>query len=104
MNTQKQGRTKQAKARKLGESVSYRVALIGVAWEGFTGTYEYSFDHEPTTEEVERRAGDFQSVTDYETVKITRIQYTDGDRRIVKIVRPWQSQESIDLYCNANGC
>ena len=98
------GRSKQAKARKLAETVSYRVAIIGIAWQGFKGTYQYSFGHEPTAEEIQRGAGDFQTVLDYETVRITLIRYTDGERRIIKITRPWEHEESIDTYCDVNGC
>jgi hypothetical protein len=98
------GRSKAAKARKLAESITYRVAIIGIAWEGFTGTYGYSFDHEPTAQEIKAKAGDFQSIVDYETMRVTHIRYTDGDRRIHKITQPWGREDSIDIYCDANGC
>lgn len=99
----KAGRSKAAKARKLATSVSFRVALIGTTWQGFVGTYSYTFNHAPSGEEVVARAGDFQSIHDYETVSVTLIQYTDGERRIVKVVRPWQLPDSVELYCDANG-
>ena len=102
--TRKTGRSKAAKARKLSESVSYRVYIIGWAWGGFQGTYSYTFSHEPTQKEIEHGAGDFQSVDDYEIVRLRCIHYSDGERRIVKTIRPWANQDSVDIYCDANGC
>ena len=104
MTLNKAGRTKAAKARKLRETVSYRVFLIGRAWGGFDGTYSYTFAHNPSESEVKAAAGDFESVEDFETQEVRTIYYTDGERRIVKTVRPWSSVESFDKYCDANGC
>lgn len=104
MNTQKQGRTKQARARKIGESVSYRVWIVGHTWEGFKGSYSYIFNHEPTADEIVKGAGDFQGVIDYQINRITTIHYTDGERRIVKIVRDWDSLENGEFCCDAYGC
>jgi hypothetical protein len=100
----KAGRSKAARARKLGESVSYHTYLIGIAWAGFEGTYDYQFDHAPTAEEVKAKAGDFQAIMDFETQAVRTIRYTDGERRIVKTVRPWANEDSVDKYCGANGC
>ena len=102
MTLNKAGRTKAAKARKLRETVSYRVFLIGRAWGGFDGTYSYTFAHNPSESEVKAAAGDFESVEDFETQEVRTIYYTDGERRIVKTVRPWSNVESIDKYCDAN--
>lgn len=58
MTLTKVGRSKIARARKTGESVSYRVWIIGIAWQGFEGCADYTFDHEPTLEDIERKAID----------------------------------------------
>lgn len=101
MNTHT-GRSKQAKARKLSTSTYYQVSLLGIAWQGFTGTYVYTFNHDPTLKEVNARAGDFQHVIDYETIEVKTIQYTDGDRRIIKTVRPWEFYDSEEKFLDAN--
>lgn len=100
----KQGRTKQARARKIGETVSYRVWIVGYTWEGFKSAYDYHFARIPTREEIERKAGDFQSVEDYQVYETRTIHYTDGERRIGKIVRDWTNPESSDFCCEAYGC
>lgn len=105
MKTPTIGRSRAAKARKLNESISYCVAIIGITWEGTEGTYSYTFDHEPTAEEIKHKAGDFQAILDYDVKQLRTIRYSDGERRIVKNVRPWANgEESIDKYCDANGC
>lgn len=104
MTLSKAGRSKQAKVRKLSDTVVYRVYLIGISWWGFGGTYSYSFDHLPTEDEITTKAGDFQSITDYEVEQRRTIHYTDGELNIIKIVRPWARVQSVDTYCDANGC
>ena len=108
MNTRtKAGRSKQARARKIDESVCYRVWVVGMLWQGTKGATSYNFmspSQEPTEQQVLERAGDFSDVLDYEIVKIRTITYTDGDRRIVKVVRPWNSVENGEFCCDVYGC
>src|ERR1700690_90819 len=103
-NADKVGRSKAAKARKIGESTTYQVHVIGHAWGGFKGTYGYFFDHEPTEQEINAKAGDFESLIDWQIISVRTIQYNDGERRIVSVVRDWHLSDSADFYCDANGC
>ena len=98
------GRSKAAKAKKLGEFTTYRVYVIGYTWEGFKGTYSYTYDHEPTEQFIKARAGDFESLVDWQVVQHRKIMYSDGERTIVTKVRDWQLEDSVDVYCDANGC
>jgi hypothetical protein len=90
----KAGRSKAAKARKLNTSITYRVDLIGWAWGGFKGTYEYTFDHEPSAKEIRSRAGDFESIEDYQVTAEIRTQLADGYQLRHKTVEPWKREES----------
>lgn len=100
----KAGRSKAAKARKLGEFTTYRVFVIGHAWGGFKGTYSYTYDHNPTEQFIKARAGDFESLIDWQIMAHRRIVYSDGERTIVTKVKDWQLEDSVDFYCDANGC
>jgi hypothetical protein len=90
----KLGRSKAAKARKLNVSLNYRVDIIGFTWEGFEGTYSYSFDHEPTSKEIRSKAGDFQEIKDYCITAVRRTQFPDGYRIQHTVVEPWKRDES----------
>ena len=98
------GRSKAAKARKLGEFTTYRVYVIGQTWGGYKGTYSYTYDHLPTEQFIKARAGDFASLTDWQIVSERKIVYSDGERKIITKVRDWQLPDSGDFYCDVNGC
>jgi|SRR6266851_68640 len=95
------GRSKAAKARIIGQSTGYTVNIIGVTWEGYEGTYTYTFPYLPTQHQITQRAGDFQSIKDYETVAVTHTDYVDGYRVRRKIVDHWQHSESADQWTDS---
>ena len=49
----------------------FQVNVIGQAWGGFESTYTYEFEKFPTLQDVRSKAGDFESVDDYEVIKST---------------------------------
>ena len=76
----------------------YQVRVIGATWEGFDATYSYEFDHVPTEAEVKQRAGDFQSIADYQVIEITRTGDWEREVTTRKVVRDWESEDSEDTY------
>lgn len=98
------GRSKAAKGRKVNTSIVYRVDLIGQTWEGYDGTYSYSFDHQPTAKEIRSKPGDFQGIKDYSITAVIRTQLTDGYQVRHKIVKPWKREESdLEFFASQNG-
>lgn len=48
---------------------SYDAKVSGIAWAGYKASTEYSFDHQPTREEVLAKAGDFESVNRIQVIE-----------------------------------
>ena len=96
------GRSKAARAQRLGTSISYRVDLIGLTWGGFTGTYSYTFDDDPSAKEIRSKAGDFQTIDDYKVTADIRTQLVDGYQLRHKIVEPWKRKKSELQFMAAN--
>ena len=42
--------------------MTYTAKVYGRAWAGYMATTEYTFDHAPTKEDIEKKAGDFESL------------------------------------------
>jgi len=84
------GRSKAARDRKLSESTGYRVDVVGILWQGTEGSTSYTFSYLPTPEQITQRAGDFQSILDYQVTAVTSIQYVDGYRVIRRVVEPFE--------------
>ena len=79
---------------------TYRVEVLGHIWQpgmGLCGlSYTMKQDHEPTPEEIERKAGDFESVTDYRIMRFAPCP-TCGHKKPV-IIRDWKLPESADNW------
>lgn len=87
----------------------YSVTIVGWAWGGFTSSYRYEFDHLPTKHEIECRAGDFESVTDYE-IEATehKVQVGKGGKVSTetitrRLVREFVKEDSADVVMACNG-
>lgn len=100
--TLKVGRSKQAKNRKLSQSTGYRVDVIGTTWAGYESTYTYTFPYLPDATKINLRAGDFQSVDDYQITAVTRVEYVDGHRVRFDVVCEWAKDDSADKFAEAN--
>lgn len=80
------------------KQVSFTVDVVGRIWSGHTGTYSYHFVTFPGETAIRAKAGDFESITDYEVTRIT----AGGDwshswtRR--KVIRAWQDEANRDIY------
>jgi hypothetical protein len=74
----------------------YRVDVVGNLWSGPEAVYTYSMeqDDEPTAAQIQRRAGDFECVTDY---RITRFEPcpTCG-HSLPAVIRDWALSDSSD--------
>lgn len=81
--------------------ISFEVGVIGCAWQGFEATYLYTFDKFPTEKEITSKAGDFQSITDYQITRITTGGSWEYDWTRRAVVRDWSKPESEEKYWNA---
>jgi hypothetical protein len=85
------------------ESTIYTVRLIGETWEGFTSSYEYTFRHEPTAEEIKSKAGDFQSITDYQVYRQRTVGTWESETTTRELIRNWQNENNAIAYVMAGG-
>ena len=42
---------------------TYIAKVTGKAWAGYKASTEYTFDHKPSKEEIQAKAGDFEAIT-----------------------------------------
>lgn len=52
---------------------TYKAKVSGVIWQGCRASTFYTFDHQPTTDEVLQRSRDFQTVTKIQVVKTVSV-------------------------------
>jgi hypothetical protein len=80
--------------------MTYTVVVVGHLWSGPLSSYEYEFYHEPTEAEIKAKAGDFQSVDDYQVTKVERSNLTSNQGRtrtytiVFDLVRPFDKASS----------
>jgi hypothetical protein len=103
MTLNKVGRSKAAKARIVSTRTHYVVDVIGYTWEGYVGTYTYDFSTLPTQYQITLKAGDFESILDYQTREEKVIYYTDGRRLIHKTIDAWQKPDSEEKFLDSQG-
>ena len=80
-------------------TTGFQVNVIGRAWGGFESTYQYHFNKLPTLQDIRSKAGDFESIDDYEIVKHTTTfaPTPKGYKRIdeCETVREWASEQAV---------
>lgn len=54
--------------------IACSVKITGQTWQGFDGSIEHAFNHEPSHEEIMAKAGDFQFVTGYTINKTESVE------------------------------
>lgn len=78
---------------------SFHVNLIGRIWQGQIAAYSYVDSEMPKdARAVLALAGEFQSVIDYQVVKVTRGGEWSHEWTRRKVVREWTEDDSQDAY------
>ena len=81
---------------------AYRVEVLGNIWQPGAGLCSYVYtmvqDHEPTPEEITRKAGDFECVTDYRLMRYEPCPTCGHEEPL--IIRDWKLPESADSWAD----
>src|SRR5271166_5006240 len=87
----------------------HKLNIIGVLWQGVRGAYTYEVRFIPVSDtEVNQLAVDFQSVLDWQVVRIEQSSETVGQKlihtRSEEVVRDWAKPASEDLWAEMEAC
>lgn len=83
---------------------TYRLNLIGYTWSGHRASYAYNVNDVPKDAlAVKRIAVDFESVEDYEVVKVTHGGDWAHEWTKREIVRAWENETHADVYSELQG-
>jgi hypothetical protein len=78
--------------------VSYQAQIVGTTWEGVPSAYSYAFGHAPSLAEIKRKAGDFKTIDDWQSIEVITILFKDGQSVRRNIVRYWRNPASQKRY------
>lgn len=82
---------------------SYQIQVIGQVWAGYDSTYEYTSPTMPDADVVRRMAGDFQSIVDYQVIRIEQSGTWARSVTVREVARGWSLPDSASIFLQGQG-